>query len=126
MLFRSGSCQDIEENKLQQILLNICDDDKAMLLTTASFEISKYSSELAINHHRPNKGGMSNALHKLCGLAATFAATALNNLVLLLLGDIKNSTEGDLEKRVQIICECAERTALALKEKAKDLPEVSE
>jgi len=122
----TGSCQDIEANKLQRILLNICDEDKAMLLKTASFEISKYSSELAISHHRPNKDGMSNALHKLCGLAATFAATALNNLVLSLLGDVRNSTEGNLEKRVQDICECAERTALVLKEKIRDLPEVSE
>lgn len=114
--------QDIEEEKLARILFNICDDDQAMLLKTASSEISKYSSELAISHHRPNQNGMSVALHKLCGLSATFAATFLHKSVMSLRTEIDNDNVQDMDGQIQSICVCAERTAQSLRKMSENLP----
>ncbi len=116
--------QDIEEDKLARILLNICDDDKAMLLKTASVEISTSSSELAVGFHRLDHKQMSIALHKLCGLSATFAATLLHERAMSLRVDFENNAADNLDLQVQEICSCAERTAHILKKKARNLLEV--
>lgn len=116
--------QYIEEPKLDRILLNICDNDKVKLLKTASDEISKISSDLAICHHHSSQEGMFSALHKLNGLAATFAATDLYNLAMSLRVDAKSNTVPDIKNRIRDICECAENTAHILNKKSTTFPEV--
>jgi len=117
--------QEIEEDKLARILLNICDADKAMLLATASGEISKYASELAVGHHRRDRTQMAAALHKLCGLSATFAAMVLYDLVNSLRIDVEKFPIDDLGIQIQTVCECAELTAQILQQKVGKPSQVS-
>ena len=116
---------EVEEQKLARILLNICDADKFLLIKTASSEISKYASELAISHHRKDRAAIGVALHKLSGLSATFAAMALYNQVMAFRQELADNVVGDMTEKIQSICECAERTAQVLSEKTKDFSEVS-
>ncbi len=113
----------VDEEKLARILSNVCYADKVMLLQTASMEIRNNSSELMVNQQRVNMDGVDCALHKLCGLSATFAATCLYKLVAKLRADLKNDAVFDLQKQAYEVCKCADRTAKILLEKAGALPE---
>jgi len=102
--------QLVEKSKLKRVLLCINRDDKVILLQTVCLEISKYVIELSQSHKNSDLEGMGNALHKLKGLSANFAARSLNHLV----SGLQANIDGVSRQDVQDLCQCAGKTSETL------------
>jgi len=103
-----GPAEIVEEEKLVRIFSNINCADRIALLRIASEEILKYAKELAIGGKLSDRAKMDKALHKLCGLSATFAATALYELVVEMR---QEPTGNDVDGQIKTLCKCADETS---------------
>ena len=104
----NGPAEIVEEEKLARIFSNINCADRIALLRIASEEILKYARELENGGKLSDGCKIDKALHKLCGLSATFAATALYELVVEMR---QKPVVGDSDGQIATLCKCADETS---------------
>lgn len=118
----------VEEGKLERIFNNICEEDRNLLLRTASQEIRRLSDNLQDGFGAGDHDDVAQTLHKISGLSATFAATSLYEMTMAMRREKQsmsaNAESGDADReRVLAICDCASHTAEALRSKVADQAE---